>query len=84
MDIIKDIPETGDIRALVGTYIKNVIYSETGEKFQCCTYGSVRREIEGKSGVFNLRYEKNINDWIVFQWIIDENLLAGKGLSEHR
>ena len=63
-------PTTGDTRTIAGTFKENVIYSGKDERFSCCTYSSVRIKIEGKTGVFNLKYEDNIRDWIIFQYVL--------------
>ena len=66
--------KTGDIRTIAGIFKENVIYSGEDERFTCYTYGSVRKQIEGKSGIFNLRYEANVLDWIIFQYVLSDSL----------
>ena len=65
-----DTPDAEDILTVAGTFRENVIYSVNDEKFKCCTYSRVREVIEGKFGVFNLKYNSDIQDWIVFQYIL--------------
>lgn len=63
-------PKTGDVLTIAGIFNANTIYPNDGEKFHCCTYGRVRKVIEGMYGIYNLRFEESINDWVVFQYVL--------------
>jgi hypothetical protein len=66
-------PKAGDVCTLAGVFKANTIYTLDGEKFDCCTYGRVQEVIEGKAGIFNLRYNTDVMDWIIFQYLLMEN-----------
>lgn len=78
MENIEKTPKTGDILTLAGTFSENIIYTIEGEKFKCCTFGSVREKIEGESGIFNLRYNANFADWVIFQYVFLDTILMDK------
>ena len=47
----------------------NLIDYETGEIISCLTYNIVRKEIQDKSGYFNLQINQ-WGDWVIFQYIL--------------
>ncbi|NCB03187.1 MAG: hypothetical protein EOM67_13695 [Spirochaetia bacterium] len=63
-----------ETKTILGVFSGNVITDiETGEEFECITYGSVRKIIDEKLGFYNLRYEEAIDSWIVYQYILIED-----------
>lgn len=56
---------------LHGVYKDFHFHPDNNESFHCITYESVRRKIEGKSGFFNIRYNKYSDKFIIFQYILD-------------
>lgn len=67
-----------NVITLHGKFTRNTIILDDGREFKCITYGSVRKQIDEKYGFFNLRYSEDINDWIIFQYILDEQYEASQ------
>ena len=55
-----------------GKYGNNRFISDDGEELFVISYHSLNREIEGKSGFFNMRKTSEKEYWIIFQAILDE------------
>lgn len=53
-----------------GIFKDNILMTPSGECIPCITYGSLRTEIEGHFGYFNMRFEPKINRWIIFQYVL--------------
>ena len=58
------------IKTIFGHFKDNeLIDYETGEIISCLTYNIVRKEIQDKSGYFNLQINQ-WGDWVIFQYIL--------------
>lgn len=53
-----------------GLFKKNKIYTEDNI-IPCITYGSVKQEIEDKYGWYNIIFDKDICQWVVFQYLLE-------------
>ena len=58
------------IKTIFGYFKDNILTEEnTKNKISCLTYNIVRKEIQDKSGYFNLQINQ-WGDWVIFQYIL--------------
>lgn len=55
-----------------GIYANNTFVDDNGENFFAISYHSLNKEIEGKSGFFNMKKNSEKEYWIIFQAVLDE------------
>lgn len=55
-----------------GEYKNNCFTDDNGEKVFAISYHSLNKEIEGKSGFFNMKKKSEEEYWIIFQAVLDE------------
>ena len=63
------------IKVFHGLYRNNKLTEDDCTEHLAYSYKSVNKIIEGKSGFFNCRYNPVTKGWIIFQFILDEELL---------
>jgi hypothetical protein len=59
-----------EIQTVFGTFIGNKIYASDGSIIDCMTYAITRKDIDDKTGFYNLKWSDSACVWIVFQYII--------------
>jgi len=67
---------TNEIVCKYGRYENNVFYDSDGSEYFTISYRSVNKIIDGKTGFFNMRYNAEIKAWIIFQYCLDEEIIA--------
>lgn len=55
-----------------GVYKNNSLIDDDGEELFVISYHSLNKEIEGKSGFFNMKKTSEKEYWIIFQAVLDE------------
>ena len=53
-----------------GVFTDNKIIRPYDDDVSCITYDSIRKEIEGHYGFFNLKYSEDLNEWVIFQYCL--------------
>lgn len=66
--------DKNNIETLHGIFKDNIITTDNGEELGCISYGSLRNAMENKLAFFALRWSDDVNNWIVFQYVLDEEV----------
>lgn len=53
-----------------GIFTNNKIIQPYDGDIPCMTYNSIRQLIEGHFGYFNIKWSEDIQEWILFQYLL--------------
>ena len=62
------------LKVFHGLYKNNKLIEDDCTEHFAYSYHSVNKIIEGKSGFFHCKYNPINNGWVIFQYILDEEL----------